>query len=96
MTIERIEKNMKKEIKRFFKENYKLIIATFIIGFLVHCFVLTNEVLTYDEIDKLFKMFVSVIKSFINTIVLFVYTQISSPLRITPVSSFKTIQIKTI
>ena len=45
---------MMNAIKKFFKENYKLMIVTFLIGILVHGFALTNELLTYDEINNLF------------------------------------------
>jgi len=32
-------------IKKFFKENYKLIIATFLIGLLAHGFAITNKLI---------------------------------------------------
>jgi len=50
---------MRKEIKRFFKENYKLIIATFLIGMLAHGFAVTNKLIAYDEMNHIFDKGVS-------------------------------------
>ena len=45
---------MKDKIIEFFKKNYKFILTIFLIGLLVHGFALTNELITYDEINNLF------------------------------------------
>ena len=50
---------MRKEIKRFFKENYKLIIVTFLIGLLAHGFAVTNKLIGYDELSYVFDKGVS-------------------------------------
>ena len=50
---------MKNAIKKFFKENYKLMIITFLIGMLAHGFAVTNKLIAYDEMNHIFAKGVS-------------------------------------
>lgn len=38
------------KIKKFFKENYKLMLVTFLIGIFAHGFTITNKLISHDEI----------------------------------------------